>query len=657
MRFFVTTFRSLPFLLLVFCLCGAAFAQTDPGTLPLTLMPGKTFADVQAQASLDARSSPKFSNSPTTLPFHITLSGSVTADATTTKLAIHSDDGCDVYVNGVKVWSSLDTGQALPDLPNSLHELPLTMTPGQTYTVRIDYSNIIYFPPDPTTGQPLDIDGCTLFVYGGSGNIVTGDPIVTVIGGDPGDPDIGQTNTCPVNATVDHLPAGHDPANLTATWTWTMGTTVWTPFPADDGSTPPPDTSTFAVTLSTFDNLKSTGTFTGKYQSEGYFLLPVTASVTYHDSSTGKDIGPFPAAGPATGYVGDIQDDPNYDPAADTSGSSASGSQDTPHIAISPMIGTNLATKAPRQHVVSGLKVTLSTHLIKLGLYSANHTTETDSATVIPTFAASYVSFNVTKGEASVTPTILYKVVNGKNVPTGVINLVVTAIKATPADSAYAALGDAFLIVKGNNMTKDKANLIVYEPEQTGFPYPKNVTDQPVVGKRLIIDNGTSPGTYGLPAGVQFEITFYGLTQTIPVWDQFAEPLNSLYDGTPVTENGNPINQNISNGTYLDNIGLSYHYSSISTIFTTAEEKKKYLDTTPETFLEAIISKAAYVGYPTSFPYTGNYDTAVEVGGKSLDPAIKGRVLTFKAVPAIPGSPGVPPVPEQDTVTTTWTGY
>ena len=166
MRSFVTPFRHLSLLLLVFCLCGAAFAQSGAGTLPLKLMPNKTFSDVQTQAAFDAISGPVFSNSPTTLPFHTTLTGSVTADATMTKLAIHSDDGSDVYVNGVKVWSSLDQGQALPDIANSLHELPITMTPGQTYTVRIDYSNIIYNPPDPTTGQPLDIDGCTLFVYG-----------------------------------------------------------------------------------------------------------------------------------------------------------------------------------------------------------------------------------------------------------------------------------------------------------------------------------------------------------------------------------------------------------------------------------------------------------------------------------------------------------
>lgn len=167
MRSFDSVASRLILLLLVLCLCRAASAQSNPGTLPLKLMPNKSFADVQTQATFDATNGPTFSNSPTTLPYHTTLTGSVTADSTMTRLSIHSDDGCDVYVDGVLEWSSLDKPQALPDITNSLHELPLTLNPGQTYAVRIDYSNIIYLPPDPTTGKPLDIDGCTLFMYGG----------------------------------------------------------------------------------------------------------------------------------------------------------------------------------------------------------------------------------------------------------------------------------------------------------------------------------------------------------------------------------------------------------------------------------------------------------------------------------------------------------
>jgi len=77
-------------------------------------MPGKSFADVQAQAKTEAGTGPVWGNAPdpTKLPFHATLSGSVTADATMTKLAIFSDDGCDVTMDGVKVWSARDKPQA-----------------------------------------------------------------------------------------------------------------------------------------------------------------------------------------------------------------------------------------------------------------------------------------------------------------------------------------------------------------------------------------------------------------------------------------------------------------------------------------------------------------------------------------------------------------
>ena len=359
-----------------------------------------------------------------------------------TKLAIFSDDGCDVTVDGAKVWSARDQGQALPDLGSSLHELPITLSPG-VHTVQIDYSNTVYNPPDPITGQPTDIDGCTLFVYGGA---ALSDPIVTVIGDDPGDPEIGQTLTCAVNGSVDHLPAGHNPANLRATWTWKMGTTVWTPFPSDNDIAPPPDTSTFNVPMNASDNSSSSATFSGTFQSDGYFLLPVTATVTYYDVSTGENLGPFPAAGPATGYVGDIQDDPSYDPSVDPSSFHASYVSHKAQVNASPMD----SQKNYKQHVVSGLKVKLSSHLIKLGLYSANHSSETDSATVYPAFAAPNVTFSVTQGEASVTPTVVYKTDqngtpildgNGKKIPTGAVTLLITAIKATDSAPQNEALG------------------------------------------------------------------------------------------------------------------------------------------------------------------------------------------------------------------------
>ena len=151
-------------LLLLFGLSLRASAADLP--LPLEAMPGRTLADVQDRAA-ESTAGPVWGNAPDPkdLPVHQTFRGTVTADATMTKLAIFSDDGCDVYVDGTLVWSAKDKGQALPDLPNSLHELPVTLSAG-SHSVQIDYSNVIYTVADASKGIPPDIDGCTLFQDG-----------------------------------------------------------------------------------------------------------------------------------------------------------------------------------------------------------------------------------------------------------------------------------------------------------------------------------------------------------------------------------------------------------------------------------------------------------------------------------------------------------
>ena len=148
-------------LLLLLAVCVPVSAGTLP--LPLETMPNKAFADVQAQAKAEATGGPVWGNAPdpSTLPVHQTFTGTVTADATMTRLAIFSDDGSDVYVDGALVWSSKDKPQALPDIPNSLHALPVTLSAGP-HTVEIDYSNIIYTVANAAQGVPPDIDGCTL---------------------------------------------------------------------------------------------------------------------------------------------------------------------------------------------------------------------------------------------------------------------------------------------------------------------------------------------------------------------------------------------------------------------------------------------------------------------------------------------------------------
>ncbi len=117
-RFHITLFLLLSLSLPL--LTAPAFAEILSTDVTLEKMPGKTFADVQAKASAEAVTGPMWGNAPdpTQLPFHQTFTGTITADATMNKLAIFSDDGCDVYVDGAKVWSNRDTPQALPDISN-----------------------------------------------------------------------------------------------------------------------------------------------------------------------------------------------------------------------------------------------------------------------------------------------------------------------------------------------------------------------------------------------------------------------------------------------------------------------------------------------------------------------------------------------------------
>ncbi len=330
----------------------AAAGRADP--LPLKLMPSKSFSDVQAEAAYESVNGPVYSNSPDpkTLPFHATLTGTVTADATMNKLAILSDDGCDVLVDGVKVWNTKDQGQALPDLPNSLHELPGTLSPG-SHTVEIDYSNVIYGAPDPTTGQPVDIDGCTLFVYGGA------PPVVTLTADDPGDPDEFQQVTSKVYASVDHLPAGHSASDLTATWTWTVVGVTHSDTVDGTYTTDGVDAALFSVTGDNADLTSPTATFKGEFDLDGFYEVEVAGSVVYHDNRTGEDLGPYGGPNtPADIYLGDTGDEP---PPASTAAPNM-----TPAAVVTmrpnqvsgpPPQGTKLHNKVSIKHIVTTIAI------------------------------------------------------------------------------------------------------------------------------------------------------------------------------------------------------------------------------------------------------------------------------------------------------------
>lgn len=114
-------------------------AYSVTGNLPLQVEPsGASWDTVVADATAQSTGA----SSGGTPIYHstkletTTLEGDFTADSNTTSLAIFSDDGCDVTIDGNKIWSAKGKGQALPDLPSSLHALKITLNPGQTYHVQ-----------------------------------------------------------------------------------------------------------------------------------------------------------------------------------------------------------------------------------------------------------------------------------------------------------------------------------------------------------------------------------------------------------------------------------------------------------------------------------------------------------------------------------------
>jgi hypothetical protein len=79
-------------------------------------------------------------------------------------LALFSDDGCNVTVNGSLIHQRMGQGQHLPSIGDSFHVLQTALAPGEPIDITVDYSNIIYDDDPDSPGYP-DIDGCTLFLY------------------------------------------------------------------------------------------------------------------------------------------------------------------------------------------------------------------------------------------------------------------------------------------------------------------------------------------------------------------------------------------------------------------------------------------------------------------------------------------------------------
>ncbi len=84
-------------------------------------------------------------------------------------LAIFSDDGCTVRVNGKVVEpEKAGVGQTLGKLDQSFHVLKVLLAPEIPVEITVEYTNTIYY----RNQENPDIDGCTLFMFFASASIL-----------------------------------------------------------------------------------------------------------------------------------------------------------------------------------------------------------------------------------------------------------------------------------------------------------------------------------------------------------------------------------------------------------------------------------------------------------------------------------------------------
>ena len=79
-------------------------------------------------------------------------------------IALFSDDGCNVSVDGSLIHKRVGEAQHLPHIASSFHVLQTALAPGEPVDITVNYSNIIY-NDDPKSRDYPGIDGCTLFLY------------------------------------------------------------------------------------------------------------------------------------------------------------------------------------------------------------------------------------------------------------------------------------------------------------------------------------------------------------------------------------------------------------------------------------------------------------------------------------------------------------
>ena len=99
------------------------------------------------------------------------------AASSTSKLALLSDDGTSVWINGVQVLNRAGQGQGFEQFDSTFVTLApsgqTSFTAGQVYHLRLQYTNTIH-------SSDADVDGISLWAFDGGGTIVPAPPTPSI---------------------------------------------------------------------------------------------------------------------------------------------------------------------------------------------------------------------------------------------------------------------------------------------------------------------------------------------------------------------------------------------------------------------------------------------------------------------------------------------
>lgn len=96
--------------------------------------------------------------------------GDFKAAADTSQLAILSDDGTSVWIDGQLILDGADKGQGFENFDSTFHVLAKTFIKDRLYHLRLQYTNIVH-------RDNADVDGLSLWAYSGGGSIVPPKPL------------------------------------------------------------------------------------------------------------------------------------------------------------------------------------------------------------------------------------------------------------------------------------------------------------------------------------------------------------------------------------------------------------------------------------------------------------------------------------------------